>query len=57
METIGFVFGMTGMSFGLMGFIFGINASGSAEAATGKIERLEARLVEAGVVEREKDPD
>ncbi|MEM8913889.1 MAG: hypothetical protein AAGC97_19185 [Planctomycetota bacterium] len=53
MESIGFVFGITGLSFGLLGFVFGISASNAAALATGKLSELEERLVKAGVLERE----
>ncbi|HBE67908.1 MAG TPA: hypothetical protein DDW52_07140 [Planctomycetaceae bacterium] len=49
MESMGFIFGMMGMTFGLMGFIFGINATNATTSATERIEKLEARLDEAGV--------
>ena len=43
------VFGIIGMSFGTMGFIFALNALDS-------ISKLEKRLKEAGVLDREDEP-
>ena len=51
MDTMGFVFGISGYSFGMLGFIFGIAATNSASSALGKVERLEERLIEADVLE------
>ena len=50
MDTIGFVFGMAGMTFGLLGFIFGASATNQATAANGRIEHLETCLRNAGVL-------
>lgn len=50
MEIMGFVFGM-------MGFTFGLSAIGVAASATGKIDKLEQRLKDAGVFGSEKPPD
>ena len=57
MDTMGFIFGTTGLSFGLIGFVFGISASNSAASAADKIEKLEQRLDEAGVLDRDNVPD
>ncbi len=46
METIGFIFGMSGMSFGIMGFIFALSA-------LAKISKLEKQLTETGVLDKE----
>lgn len=46
METMGFVFGMSGLSFGLIGFIYGINAMN-------KISALEKKLREKGILDDE----
>lgn len=51
MDTIGFVFGMSGLSFGLMGFVFGIAATNSAKSANDKIDDLKQQLNDAGVLE------
>lgn len=50
MDSIGFVFGITGMSMGMLGFVFGINASNAATSASSRIDQLEKRLGEAGVL-------
>ena len=50
---MGFIFGMTGLSFGLLGFIFGISASNSATAAASKIDKLEQRLTDVGILNRD----
>lgn len=55
MDTIGFVFGISGMSMGLLGFIFGINASNAATSASSRIDRLEKRLGDAGLLDDEGD--
>lgn len=55
MDTLGYVFGMMGMSFGLLGFVFGINGSNSATAASERIDRLEKRLSAAGIVTSDSD--
>ena len=57
METMGFVYGMMGMTFGLMGFISGINASNATTSAAARIEKLEKRLADAGIADREGDDD
>lgn len=51
MDTIGFVFGISGLSFGLLGFVFGISATSSAAAAASKVDALEQRLCEAGILD------
>ncbi len=53
MDTMGFVFGMTGLSFGMLGFVFGIAATNNANSAIGKIDKLEQRLSDAGILERD----
>ena len=57
MDTMGFIFGMTGMSFGLLGFIFGINGSNSATSASDRIDQLERRLSEAGLFDGDGEGD
>jgi hypothetical protein len=49
MATMGFIFGMSGLSFGVLGFIFGIAATNNAKSANDKIDELEQRLSNAGV--------
>ncbi len=44
METMGFIFGMSGFSFGLLGFVFAINAAG-------KVDKLEKKLQERGLLD------
>ena len=51
MDTMGFIFGVTGMSFGLLGFIFGINGSNSAASASARLDQLEKRLGDAGLLD------
>jgi hypothetical protein len=41
------------LPFAIMGFVFGTIAFSYATSATARIERLERRLVDAGVVEEE----
>ena len=55
MDTIGFVFGVTVMSMGLLGFIFGINASTAATSASARVDQLEKRLGDAGLLDHEGD--
>ncbi len=50
MDTVGFVFGM-------MGFIFGMAAMSIAISASGKIDKLEQRLNEAGILNKENATD
>ena len=57
MDTMGFIFGMSGMTFGLMGFISGINASHAITSASARIERLEKRLEGAGIADNEDETD
>jgi hypothetical protein len=54
---MGFIFGMSGMTFGLMGFISGINASHAITSASARIERLEKRLEGAGIADNEDETD
>jgi len=44
METMGFVLGTSGFSFGMMGFVFAINA-------VGKVDKLEEKLKERGILD------
>ena len=44
METMGFVFGMSGLSFGLIAFVFALNAMG-------KVDKLEKKLKEKGILD------
>ncbi len=53
MDTMGFIFGMFGFSLGTLGFIFGITATNNAKSAIDKINRLEQRLSDAGVLKSE----
>lgn len=50
MDTIGFVFGVSGLSFGLIGFVFAMSAVNNASSAGSRIDALERRLSEAGVI-------
>jgi hypothetical protein len=50
---MGFIFGISGLSFGMLGFIFGISASNSATSAASKVNKLEQRLSDAGILDRE----
>jgi hypothetical protein len=52
-EAMGYIFGMFGFTFGLIAFISASNAASSAAEASGKIERLETRLYDAGLLNRE----
>ncbi|MEM8671994.1 MAG: hypothetical protein AAGG48_31035 [Planctomycetota bacterium] len=52
---MGFIFGMSGFSFGMMGFVFAMSASNNATAAADKVERLEKRLSDAGILDREDE--
>ena len=57
MDTIGFVFGVSGMSFGLLGFIFGINGSNQASSASERMDQLEKRLHDAGLWSADENDD
>jgi len=46
METVGFIFGMSGLSFGIMGFIFGLNAMN-------QVSSLGKKLKEKGILDDE----
>jgi hypothetical protein len=46
METLGFIFGMIGMSLGVTGFIFGI-------ICLSKIQKLMTTLKEKGILEED----
>ena len=54
MDTLGFVFGMSGLSFGLLGFVFGITANNTTAELAKRMEQLEERLDQpaAGDAER-----
>ncbi|MEM1224737.1 MAG: hypothetical protein AAGJ40_03520 [Planctomycetota bacterium] len=44
---------MMGLTFGLIGFTFGISASNAVASAIARVDDLEERLDEAGLLERE----
>jgi hypothetical protein len=46
MDSLGFIFGMMGMSMGVMGFIFSL-------VAMGKIDKLEKQLIELNVLNQD----
>jgi hypothetical protein len=46
MESLGFIFGMMGMSMGVMGFIFSL-------VSMGKIDKLEKQLIELNVLNQD----
>ncbi len=48
---------MLALPFGMLGFIFGMIAFSYATSATARVDRLEQRLIEAGMLEKESPTD
>jgi hypothetical protein len=48
---------MLALPFGMLGFIFGMIAFSYATSATARVDRLEKRLIEAGMLENESSTD
>ena len=48
---------MLALPLGMLGFIFGMIAFSYATSATARVDRLEQRLIKAGMLEKESSTD